>query len=355
MGFCLTMCHTQSMIKFIKLKSLFFLLSLSTASFGWSNHQVECKDSDIYLSDFIGASAQKDIAGYEYGLAIQDAFREEDIQKLLNLIKIPLEQGPRIKAMATSSFKDIFDQDVIDSVLGSPPSCKGFDYNSWMLGAGYVWYGFYGSYSPQNTQFSIQSLTKTKAIEIIDLNSSGWFHEGKLIHPETFIKMSISGDFFEDIAQQQKINDSEDFYSNPGKYFGTKIYLSDTIKNSWNGNDLLLSVPLGYFADKNPSNGEFNNDLQTCAKLETGSRGETCYSLIAEVSKNHCQNLAPNLDAVCKEAFLIEVSDWGGGSLGFQSSAGIYGLFEKKKIFYIVPLKYLANRNEGLNYLDTLQ
>ena len=71
------------------------------------------------------------------------------------------------------------------------------------------------------------------------------------------------------------------------------------------------------------------------------------------LKKQQCSKLAPNIGAKCRKAYLISVGDYSGGSMGWDISYGIYGLFDLPNFGpSIVPLKFFQNKNEALNFLD---
>jgi hypothetical protein len=326
------------------------LLSLNAYGFDNFEHKKECIGK-------YSSYSQEDIDGYNFGLKIQKAFKNKDLELLLDLIKLELDTGPRINRINQVKFNDLFSEEYTNDVLSEKPSCKRNSWRGWMLADGRIWYKqFYYDYSnDDSTFFSIHALNSANNIERQDFILGGWYYQDKLIHPETFTKMSISGDFFEEIVDQKNITNAEDFYSNPGKYVGKDIGLDEFIKTSWADKKIPFSVPTDYIVNKNPNNGENNSKNQPCAKLYEDSRGETCYSLLAEIPLELCNNLAPNINLECKQSYLIYLGDWGGGSLGFQYESAIYGIFEKNNKAYVTPLKYIGNLNNGLNYLDAIE
>ena len=329
--------------------TIIIIFSFNVHGFDGIFHKIACYNEWPSYS-------QEDIDGYNFGLKIQKAFKNKDLELLLDLIDYELDSGPRINSINKVEFDDLFSKDYVEEVLNEKPSCKRHSWRGWMLGNGKIWYKtFYYDYSKNDTTFfSINAINSANNIERQDLLSGGWYYQGKLLHPETFVKGSMSGDFFEDIVKQKNITNTKDFYSNPGKYLGKEITLDEPIETSW-GDKMPFAVPTDYLVDKNPNNGDYNSENEPCAKFNETSKGMTCYSLMAEIPLELCNKLAPNTSLECKESYLIYVGDWGGGSLGFQYVSAIYGIFEKDDKSYVAPLKYIGNFNNGLNYLDTLE
>ena len=71
--------------------------------------------------------------------------------------------------------------------------------------------------------------------------------------------------------------------------------------------------------------------------------------------RTNCKNLAPHIFGKCEASFLISVGDYSGGSIGWDMSYNIYGLFsfnEDKK--FIIPLKNFYKKNNAVNYLRSI-
>ena len=82
---------------------------------------------------------------------------------------------------------------------------------------------------------------------------------------------------------------------------------------------------------------------------------EYSYTILSNVSLKNCKNLAPYIFGKCEASFLISVGDYSGGSMGWDMSYNIYGLFsfnDDKK--YIVPLKNFYKKNNAVNYLRSI-
>ena len=82
---------------------------------------------------------------------------------------------------------------------------------------------------------------------------------------------------------------------------------------------------------------------------------EYSYTIISNVPLKNCKNLAPHINGKCEASFLISVGDYSGGSIGWDMSYNIYGLFyfnnDKK---FIIPLKNFYKKNNAVNYLRSI-
>ena len=99
------------------------------------------------------------------------------------------------------------------------------------------------------------------------------------------------------------------------------------------------------------------NKVKSCTQYDTGF--EDCnyfgYRLIASIPLNHCHELAPNISGECRSSYLVAIGDYGGGSMGWDYSYNIYGLFElKDKRKVVVPLKNFNNMNIAKNYVESI-
>ena len=64
----------------------------------------------------------------------------------------------------------------------------------------------------------------------------------------------------------------------------------------------------------------------------------------------------PNLKLKCESSFLLWIGDHYGGSMGWDSSIGIFGLFiDQNKNYMVVPVKFFPSKNDGLNFLDVMK
>ena len=75
--------------------------------------------------------------------------------------------------------------------------------------------------------------------------------------------------------------------------------------------------------------------------------------VIREFDNDKCSALAPNIGSECMQSYLMEVGDWGGGTIGRDTDYGIYGIFQLDDVgLSVVPLRYFGSQNSGLNFID---
>ena len=308
-------------------------------------------------------SKDENIEAYLFGQRIIDTVRNKDLDGLFSLaIDGELSWGPRRSFVKDKEFEQIFDQDWIDKVLSHPPDSVGW--RPWMLAHGYVWYG------NVNDEFKILSISGAVKEETPNDLPIGWRYNGKILPYESFVTEWISSDNFEEFEEHFKIEtkdcrtsekygftfcQSKDFRKNPGKYFGKEINDLNPIK-AW---DRYISLAVSLDAIN------FDQPFEIGSPHEARGRGiftqsdeyhETFYTILGEIKKEHCNELAPYMKERCKESYLLYLGEWKGGSMGYTFRNGVYGLFELEDgKEYILPLKYFFNKNYALNYLDKMK
>ena len=307
-------------------------------------------------------SEDENIKACLFGQRIKDTVRNKDLDGLFSLaIDGELSWGPRRSFVKDKEFEQIFDQDWIDKVLSHPPDSVGW--RGWMLAHGHVWY------KNVNGEFKIVSINGDVKEETPNDLPIGWRYNGKILPYESFTKEWISSDNFEEFEEHFKIEtkdcrtsekygftfcQSKDFRKNPGKYFGKEINDLNPIK-AWD-RYISLAVSLDAINFDQPFESESPYEFGRGIFTQRDEYDETFYTILGEIKKEHCNELAPNLKGKCKESYVLWLGDYGGGTIGYQFNAGIYGLFELEDgKEYIVPLKYFFNKNYALNYLDKMK
>jgi hypothetical protein len=166
-------------------------------------------------------------------------------------------------------------------------------------------------------------------------------------YPRSVLHVWVTGDNYEEIARQFAIADLDDFMSNPVKYYGgdassiaEEIYSFEPVQRfGWEDGKTVSIVEL---VDECSSDSEKDTTLS--------------YSLLAEITLDKCQDLAPNLKAKCQIAYPISHLEYfPGGSIGSVDQFNIYGVFELPEGRKIVaPLENFHIYNNALNYLDEI-
>jgi len=190
--------------------------------------------------------------------------------------------------------------------------------------------------------------------------SEPWKYEEKVLHPYCFQTEWISSDNIQEFYERfMGINENyyntkefEDFSLNIGRYWGKEIDDFSPIKPSWgdsgfpninnNVSDLELAVSMESCLSKTSNN--FGNRDGWITSSE--SRDEYSYKVLKKISAEQCQLLAPNLRGNCLQSYLLEVYDWGGGSMSFNTLQ-VFGLFEMlDNKQYIFPLKKFTSKDD---------
>ena len=268
--------------------------------------------------------------------------------------------GPRKKFVKEKSFADIFTEKWRARVLASAAPCAPVGWRGFMLANGALWF------NRSDNRWRIFSVNGARQEKLEDANLPiGWKASGGLIPPQCFVRIWSSGDNFEEFEEQFAIKDPGDFRHNPGKYLGAEISRLAPLTPSWGGEKLVLAAPVDRCLDGSVQGGvigapralnvrvsERSVESKTCTS-DTSCRNYA-YTVLARVSRKHCESLAPNLKGTCQAAFLVAAADYAGGSMGWDHGYNIYGLFtleNGQKL--IVPLKNFNKKNDAINYIET--
>lgn len=190
----------------------------------------------------------------------------------------------------------------------------------------------------------------------------GWRFDGYLLPPDCFVYQSLSGDVFEDFADQFSIADSRsdpafaDFERNPGRYFGGSVSSFDGgYPSLWRHMDVCAKdvgqLNIGHRPKPSSVEG-FAQDADQLRAVTRGLKGEG-YVQLAEVPRKLCQSLAPDLPGECLQSRLLHRFSQTEGSMGQHGVYGIYGLFKMEDGARIIfPLRYFDSENMAKNALD---
>ena len=198
----------------------------------------------------------------------------------------------------------------------------------------------------------------------------GWKIDGKIIPPQCFSTIWVSGANYAEFADRFSI-DTVDLMDNPGKYFGKdipdlkaiisswdyKIYRAASLEECFKGNLTDGGFSFGgvnYNEAKNTGIEINDKDIHStvCTDDDVGSCFEYSYRIWSKISLGTCKQLAPHLSGKCEESYLISVGYQTGGSMGWAMSHTIYGLFtanDSKK--FIVPLKNFYSEEAAIKYI----
>ena len=296
-----------------------------------------------------------------FGIKIKQFVKERSLGGLFSLVEGELTSGPRKEFIKGKEFSEIFTEKWRDHLLASDAPCSPVGWRGFMLAKGSIWY------NKRNDRWQIRSIIGAREENIPDSKMPiGWKTSDGLIPPHCFVQNWMSSDNYEEFESKYTIKNRKDFRKNPGKYFGSEFVRLVPITPSWGDEKLVLAAPLelclngsvigGAVVKQKRIDTEISKKLiksKVCS-LET-SCTSYAYNILAKISRENCQNLAPNLRARCEGAFLIAVGNYSGGSMGWDYAYNIYGLFsnvEKKK--FVVPLKNFIKKNDAVNYIEKL-
>lgn len=323
-------------------QTIFVLIPLFLVQTGLSSAQQKtfkkrCDTEEISYSQKLGYSSEE---AFTFGKKILTALEKKSIEDLYDLIEGELLNGPRRSFARKLGFDKIFNDEWLKVVLAEKPPCSPVGWRGFMIANGSIWFDKH-----ENGKWRIRSILGAKEEELPDY-PEGWKLVNSTIHPNCFSYNWISSDNFEEFNEFFKINDLRNLVKNPGIYMGKEINDFNPIKPSWcDGGDCNRISLVNYIKDCS----EINN-----SKTEIEVEGsKIAYRLLKSVDKDLCAQLTPNLNLSCESSYLIWVGENNGGSMGWYSSIGIYGLFknhEGKKL--VIPMKFFSSKNGGLNFLD---
>ena len=192
-------------------------------------------------------------------------------------------------------------------------------------------------------------LTSLIFITSFQLFSESWKYNETVLHPYCFQTEWVSSDNFQEFYERfVGINENyyhtkqfKDFSLNIGRYWGNEIENYDPIKASW-GDDIELAVSMDSCLSKKSNN--FGNRDGWITSSE--SRDEYSYKILKKISIEQCQLLAPNLEGNCIQSYLLEIYNWGGGSMSWKTLQvfGLFEMFDNKQ--YIFPLKKFTSKDD---------
>ena len=296
------------------------------------------------IADYFGYDPEE---AYAFGLKIQDAVRKRDLAAFFSLVVGELGYGPRRKYVENKAFHEVFPDSWRATILKERPPCVPHGYHGFMLANGLV---RYKAPSEDNDTFRIVEVydwvpEKFPSVPV------GWQVNDRLLSPQCFVYEWWSSDNFDHFVEQFSIADSEDFRHNTGKYFGDPIYPFDPIDFY----DKRISLW------RNVNNCVGDSDQLKIEGLTVRDVSEEYpsaydeYTILADVSTNLCQELAPNLPGKCLKSYLVKFCSNGGGSIGCNLGHNIYGLFRMEDGDEIVfPLKNFRTENLARNFLDKI-
>ena len=312
-----------------------------------NTEQVYRPENDMILKGSEDPS-EYSVKAYAFGLKIQDAVRKRDLVAFFSLVDGELAHGPRRKYVENKNFRAIFPDSWRANVLKDEPPRAPVGWRGFMLANGLIWY-------EGSDIFRIVSVNDWVKEEFPPA-PVGWEVDGKPLPPRCFAVEWLSSDNFEEFAERFSISytydspEFEDFAHNTGKYFGDPIFPFDPI----DFHDQKISLWRNVIDCAEDSDQLIIEDFSVRDVSEENPHVYDEYTILADVSTNLCQELAPNLPGKCLKSYLVEFCSNGGGSMGCHTVYNIYGLFRMAGGDNIIfPLKNFDAENPARNFLDS--
>lgn len=286
---------------------------------------------------------------YHFGKIIQALVKKKDLEGIFSYVDGELNNGPRRSFAYSKGFDGTFPAEWIQSVSTDTPPCSPVGWRGFMLGSGLIWYNIV------DDKWRIISING--AVEEKNPTPAGWSVEGKLAHPQCLFFTRVTGNYIAEFARAFKIKDIDVFFEHPGKFFGKQIRDYKPIRPSWCCNkkcELISMVkPIKQCIPDSYQHERSSHGISTKTTDEYGTILEEAYTLLKKVSPEKCSELAPHIGSPCTESYLLKAGDYSGGTMGWDMSTGIYGLFDLPELGpSIVPLRFFENDNEGLQFLE---
>ena len=301
------------------------------------NFEKVCNSDDINYSQKMGYSSKE---AFNFGKKILSVLKNKSIEDLYGLIDGELLYGPRKSFALKVGFEKIFSDGWLEDVLAEKPPCSPVGWRGFMIANGSIWFD-----KTVNGRWRIRSILGVQEEELIEY-PEGWKLVDGTIHPNCFSYNWMSSDNFEEFSTYFKIDDLNNLIANPGIYFGKEINNFYPIKPSWCDSEDCEQISLVNYTKECSETGNLKTEIDV-----KGSK--FAYRLLKLVDKKLCSKLTPNLNLPCESSYLIWVGENHGGSMGWHSAIGIFGLFKDDQGEHmVVPLKFFSSKNVGLNFIE---
>ena len=296
-----------------------------------------------------------------FGVKLKQLVEKRSLEGIFRLVEGELTSGPRKKFIKDKKFSDIFTEKWRERLLASDAPCSPVGWRGFMLAGGAIWF------NKKEGRWQIISIIGAREENFPRSEIPiGWNTSDGFIPPHCFVRNWMSSDNFEEFEAKYSIEDRKDFRKNPGKYFGSEFVTFAPIAASWGGQNLVLAAPLEACLKGSVIGGVIDKPKKINTKIsEESVTSKICssetsctsyaYNILEKISRENCQNLAPNLIEKCEGAFLIAVGNYSGGSMGWDYAYNIYGLFSRPDMTsFVVPLKIFYKKNDAINYVERL-
>ena len=350
------------------MKQIYFLIITllfginPSLSLGQDKRDLVCTEKDRKYAEFWNNYYDPEEA-FNFGETIKKIVKEKNLKSLYDLVEDELTSGPRKQFVNGKKFSDIFSDKWQNSLLESKSPCSPVGWRGFMLDHGSIWFN---KDKDKNKWYIFQILGAKKEKISEKQLPIGWEITKQLIPPQCFSTVWMSGDNYEEFADKFAISNYIDFSKNPGKYLGKEIPNLEPITASWN-KKIYLAASMNQCFKGNLRGGGIVDRIDVDIKINKNSiQNKICsskfscteyeYTLLSKIPLKKCKKLAPHINGKCEESFLISVGDYSGGSMGWDMSYNIYGLFslnDNRK--FIIPLKNFRKKNYAVNYVKTIK
>lgn len=303
-----------------------------------------CDNNDTVRTNKYGITP---VQAINYGLLIQKFVSVKDMEGLLGLIEGELSQGPSKSFARKYKFDELFTSGWQQRVLDATPQCAPYPPPApeGIFVIGDITY---------NTKGQIIKISDT--LDEKPLLNNKWVVDAELVNPTCFVQEWWSSQNYYEFARKFDIS-VERLRKDVGQLFGNEINDYTPITPSWEQKKSspktisLIKSLKSCNKTKNPPEW-FEGEVNVNVKDQEGYKYYS-YKLWHSVNLEKCNSLAPDIGAVCLESYFIELSNYDGGSIGYNNSYGVYGVFDLPVLGKsIVPLYITKTANEGLDLVS---
>jgi hypothetical protein len=178
--------------------------------------------------------------------------------------------------------------------------------------------------------------------------SIAWKYDDKVISPKCIPTIWENSYNYKVTAEKNNISNQEDFFDNPGKYFGKTIVSFDPIDPGWGSGEKISITP--NLQECFSSNNTFNIDNEYSV-IEVDI---SYYKVIKNISIDVCRKLAPHMQGECVSSKLIvALNPPEYNPRDSTEDIFIMGIFQLNNgQEYILPLKRFLSESDALSYID---
>ena len=277
---------------------------------------------------------------YKFGLKVQEAVRNKDLDGLFALVDGELRLGPSRGFIQGKTFDEVFSSEWRDSILADPPPCETIDtwsdQRSLILGDNgneIVYWMQQGEDTEQGHVVAIHGALEEQK----EQTELSWLYNGE----------DLSGDCLSTLGP------GESPYAYSHKQFADDIPWDEFERNI--GLFIGSRIPFPPVEDM----GDPMASPQFINKLPDGcsqTYDNNSYKVLSDISPEYCVVMAPYFAGRCKEVKFLSVTS--GGGMMRLTSYSIYARVndaESGDDYIITLVDFGNNQNDGWNYLEELR